>query len=219
MDKEIEKLPVPWRFQTKTKICSEMHDMWDDIEAVRRKRFKSVLVFIKSIISKRTDRMSDIEKCVINSLMTCDAEDACTKWSELLKNIEEISHLYTDSPQQTFKALEKEKCLERYINLKCEKANATVTKVIYYLRKCYVNNTAPSDSLPDFILDLMCGFELEDQEYYLIHCNKVHARGKYCAKFGGQRLCPFEHYDFITLNYTKKEPDELVILNCLLKNI
>ena len=219
---KMEKLESWWKLNEKFKASQNVESVMDEADKRRTAKLRDFLLYIQKCMSKNPDTMTDLEKWMINSLMTCNAElkipvttlSESNTWDE---QVDYIRQFYADSVKETFKNIEQMKAIERQLHLRNQNVDRCVAKVIYYLRDYYLNrNMRCSSVFLHIVLEVLSGFDPEDKASDQKYFKMVHYEGRSCDKFGGPTSCQRRHYEFEALHYEKytfdpkKIPDMVV---------
>ena len=224
---DMDTLLESWKLEKRRKISEEMEEMSDNIEVILRCKMHKLLIAIQKIIYGELHTCSDEDKWILNSLMTCDAEQSLKIHHKIIRTSEQreeelrkIKSFYRQSAQATYETLQKHKSFERYLMSKEDNLSQRICKVIYYLRNVYF--TRPNvgfETVPDFVLDLMCGHDPLDEDLYLQHCSGIHMKSVSCQKSLKRRKCTFKHYNFHVLAYNGTTPNYSVVYENILTKL
>ena len=224
---DMDNILYSWKLEVKRQISIEMEDMSENIEVMLRCKMRNLLSFIKEILCADIDKTTDEDKWIVNSLMTCDAEQCLQIFHKIIRKSEErevqltnIKRFFTKSAKATYQTLEKHKSFQRYLMSKEDNLSERIGKVIFYLRNVYMcKKTKRHDSVPDFILNLMCGHDPLDEDLYAQFCPKIHMKSAYCQKSSIRSKCTFKHYNFNELTYKGMKPNYSVIYEYLVTKL
>ena len=196
----------------------------DRFEQVLETKYRDILMRFQKVLHKISGDMTDVEMVLINGIMMCDAESECTfpviSESDIWE--EELHHIKTNHAgciKDTFISLQKEKALDNFFKIKREGISNRAAKVIYYLRNLYLNSENECTEVPNFIIQLMCGFDPEDEDLDSKYCQISHKKGSACLKFGGSTNCGARHYDLVKKKFGLLDADISEAINYIIQEM
>ena len=225
--KEIDGILDSWKISVKHQISKEMENISECLDAILRCKMRHLLVLFQRILCKNSAEMTDIEKWILNGLLLGKVEQnlhlfdkKSTKYQRKEAELTNIKTFFSQSAEVTFKTIEKQRCYERYLKAKRENISDRCGKVMYYLRNFYVNRNAQcAESVPTFIVELLCGYDPQDEDVDVHYCKKVHSKLNCINKLYSYKRCSFEHFDFVSLAYDMQEPEYFDVYSYIVASV
>ena len=224
---KIDALLDSWKIVTRAKISREMDIIRESLEFILHSKLEKVLLLLQEILCKNQSGLSDIDKWIINCVMLSQVEvelslkeNTVATYQQREQELTYIKNYFSDSPQETYINIEKQKCYSRYLKAKEDKLSRRIAKVLYYLRNFYLERDESSwTSWPNFIIQLMCGYDPEDEELDNKYSSKVHSTVNCTRMNVFLKGCQLRHFDFEALDYDSTEPTYAEVYDYIVKAV
>ena len=227
MKRKVDELLDSWKIFARRQISREMEEMSSHMDTILRSKMKSLLIFLRNIMCRDRKEMSDLDKWIVNGILFSPAETIISleqKQPRKVKctgtDIENVKRCFSHSPEETFFRIEKQKCYDRYLQAKQENLCTRVTKVIYFLRKLYINkDSGNARAIPRFILELMCGYDPQDHDLDIEYASKTHSKRHCLGTCVSVQKCQITHFDVGTFQYAAEKPQYAQVYDYIISNL